>query len=268
VAFQRKFFNRKRNALTGTMAEKKRISIKKKTIWTAIFLFICIIVLGWVLNIETSTRQGINCKVRVLKIPLYLKISNFLDRHYNYKWLVGRILHDQKEESEKTKEVFHWTVNHIKRQPPELDIVDDHVWHIIVRGYGVEDQQVDVCATLSNYAGLKAFILKLKGSSGTVPNSICLSAVYFDGAWHLCDPYRHITFENRKGKWSTINEIVSGDWEAKSYADLDDTKDSLSYQNYFQSLDAIDFNTLYRGSRSAIQDPVSRLLDFFRDDKK
>jgi len=240
---------------------KKRIFIKRKTLWKIIFLFLCIIVLGWVLNIETSTKQGINFQVKELKIPLYLKISNFLDRHYNYKWLVGRILHDQKEESEKAKVIFHWTATHIKRQPSELDTVDDHVWHIIIRGYGETDQVADVFATLSNYAGLKAFILmKLKGSSGTVPKSICLSAVYFDGAWHLCDPYRHITFENRKGKWSTINEIMSGDWEAKAYTDLDDTKDSLSYQNYFQSLDAIDFNALYPGSRSAIQDPVSRLL--------
>jgi len=243
---------------------KKRISIKKKTFWTAIFLFICIIVLGWVLNIETSTMQGINYQVRELKIPLYLKISNFLDRHYNYKWLVGRILHDQKEESKKAKTIFHWTATHIKRQPSELDTVDDHVWHIIVRGYGEADQAADVCATLSNYAGLKGFVMmELKGSSGTVPTSICLSAVYFNGAWHLCDPYRHITFENRKGEWSTINEIVSGDWEVKSYADSEDTKDSLSYQNYFQSLDAIDFNAFYPGSRSAIQDPVSRLLNFF-----
>ena len=248
---------------------KKNISIKRKTLWKAILLFICIIVLGWVLNIETSTRQGINFQVKDLKIPLYLKISNFLDRHYNYKWLVGRILDDQKGESEKAKALFHWTISHIKKQPPELDVVDDHVWHIIVRGYGVPDQAADVFSTLSNYAGLKGVLLmRLKGSEGSVPGHISLSAVYFDGAWHLCDPYRHITFENRKGKWATINEIVSGDWEAKSYADLDDTKDSLNYQNYFQSLDAIDFNALYPVNRSALQDPVSRLLFYFRDDKK
>ena len=247
------------------MAEKKRISIKRKTLWKAILLFICIIVLGWVLNIETSTRQGINYQDRELKIPLYLKISNFLDRHYNYKWLVGRILDDQKEESKKAKALFHWTATHIKKQPPELDIVDDHVWHIIIRGYGAPDQAADVFATLSNYAGLKGVLLMgLKGSSGSEPRHIPLSAVYFDGAWHLCDPYRHITFENRKGNWATINEIVSGDWKAKTYADFDDTKDSLNYQNYFQSLDEIDFNALCLGNRSAIQDPVSRLLHFVR----
>ena len=187
---------------------------------------------------------------------------------FNYKWLVGRILHDQKEESEKAKVIFHWTATHIKRQPPELDIVDDHVWNIIVRGYGVVDQAADVSATLSNYAGLKAFFLDLKGSSGTEPKSVCLCAVCFDGEWHFCDPYRYIEFRNKKGNWSTIKEIVSGDWEAKSYKDSDDIKDSLNYQNYFQSLDAIDLNAIFRVSRSSIQDPVSRLLHFFRDNKK
>lgn len=240
--------------------------IGRKKAWRLGIVLCGCIALWSFLNIETITRQGINYQVRELKIPLYLKISNFLDRHYNYKWLIGRILHDQKAESEKAKAIFHWTVFHIKKQPPELDIVDDHVWHIIVRGYGKADQAADVCATLSNYAGLKAFVLELKGSKGSVPDHIYLSAVYFNGAWRLCDPYRHITFENRKGKWSTINEIVSGDWEAKSYKDLDDIKESLNHRSYFQYLDEIDFNAQHKGSRSSIQDPVSRLLHFFRAD--
>jgi len=231
-------------------------------------IFLCGFIALWLfLNMQTSTMQGINYQVRELKLPLYLKISNFFDRHYNYKWLVGRILHDQKEEREKAKTIFHWTATHIKKQPPELDVIDDHVWHIIVRGYGVADQAADVCATLSNYAGLNAFILKLKGTNGSVPSHIILSAVFFDGAWHLCDPHRHITIENRKGNWSTINEIASGDWEAKSYKSSDDIKNSLNYRSYFQYLDEIDFNTQHKGSRSSIQDPISRLLHFFRADR-
>ena len=239
--------------------------IGRKKTWK-LGLFLCAFISLWLfLNIETSTMQGINYKVRELKIPLYLKISNFFDRHYNYKWLVKRILHDQKEENEKAKSIFHWTATHIKRQPPELDIVDDHVWHIIVRGYGVDGQEDDVCATLSNYAGLKATILTLKGSSGSVPGHISFTAVYFKGAWHLCDPYRHVSFDNRKAEWATINEIVSGDWKAKSHKDPDNIKDSMNYENYFQSLDAIDFNALYRGSRQSIQDPVSRFRQFLND---
>ena len=113
--------------------------INRKKAWKLGIVLCGFIALFLFFNIETSTRQGINYQDQVLKIPLYLKISNFLDRHYNYKWLVGRILHDQKEESEKAKAIFHWTVSNIKRQPSELDIIDDHVWHIIVRGYGVAD---------------------------------------------------------------------------------------------------------------------------------
>ncbi len=73
------------------MAEKKRISIKRKTLWKAIFLFICIIVLVWVLNIETTTRQGINDRVQVIPISLYLKLFGFVDRHLHYRWLADRI---------------------------------------------------------------------------------------------------------------------------------------------------------------------------------
>jgi hypothetical protein len=236
--------------------------IGRNKAWKLGTVICCFIVFGIFFNIETITRQGINYQVRELKIPLYLKTLNFFDRHYNYKWLVRRILHNQKDESKKAKLIFQWTAAHIKKQPSELDIVDDHVWNIIVRGYGEDDQAADVCATLSNYAGLKGFLLRLKVSSGSAPNRIRISAIYFDGAWHLSDPYRHTTFENKKGKWATINEIVSGDWEAKSYKDSDDIKNSINYQNYFQDLDKIDFNSSYGGSRSSIQDPVSRLLNF------
>ncbi len=239
--------------------------IGRKKAWKLGIVICGFIALFLLLNVETSTRQSINYQNRVFKIPLYLKISNFLDRHYNYKWLVDKILHDQKEESEKAKAIFHWTVSHIKSQPPELDIVDDHVWHIIVRGYGVADQAADVYATLSNYAGLKAFILSLKGSSGSIsiPNHIPLSAVYFDGAWHLSDPYNHVQFENGEGRWATIKEIISGDWRANTQEKAPKRKDSFNYQDYFQSLGTIDFNALYRGSRSSIQDPFNRLLNFF-----
>ena len=59
---------------------------KKKIIFflTCIFLLIIFIIA----NIETTRSIVINQKVTVYNISLYVKILDFYDRHYNYKYLV------------------------------------------------------------------------------------------------------------------------------------------------------------------------------------
>ena len=54
-------------------------------------------------------------------------------------------------------EIFIWTCENIRKQPDGLPVIDDHVWHIIIRGYGEPDQSSDVFTTLCNYAGIRAF---------------------------------------------------------------------------------------------------------------
>jgi hypothetical protein len=145
--------------------------------------------LSWfVLTRDSITRQGINYKVSEIRIPLYLKILNFTDRHFNYQWLAGRIIDGESGGLQKARKILHWTADHIAEQP------DDHVWNIIVRGYGKEDQMADVFATLSNYAGLKAFVWRFYGPSRSSSEHICLAAVHLDGAWRLCDIRRRTEF--------------------------------------------------------------------------
>ena len=43
------------------------------------------------LNIPVPTRQGVNYKVRVYKIPLYIKMIEFISRDYRYAQLSGEI---------------------------------------------------------------------------------------------------------------------------------------------------------------------------------
>lgn len=210
------------------------------------------------MNIESTTRQGINYQVHEIKIPIYHKIFNLLDRHLNYKWLVGRILRDETNDNRKAILIFKWTIDNIANQPSQLKIVDDHVWNIIVRGYGKEDQMADVFATLCNYAGLKAFVLERYSSLRISPNRISIAAVFFDGSWHLCDPYRRVEFKDKSGKWATIDEIIS---HAK---DLKYRDKVIDYSNYFISLNRNDFDILFPKSRSSIQNPMSRFFYFLR----
>ena len=218
-------------------------------------------------NTNTITRQGINYKVRAIRIPLYLKLHNFFDRHLNYCWTVDQIVNDRMTEQQNAEAIFEWTIQHILRQPPQLPIIDDHVWNIIVRGYGMADQMADVFATLSNYAGLKSFIWDCKGIEGSDPSYISLGAVYFDGAWHLCDPYRKTIFLNKKNKWASTSELVASEWKTRYIGNSIQSNGNIRYKNYFQKLNAIDFDHFYRNHRSATQSPLARFRVFLKDRK-
>lgn len=63
---------------------------KNKIILSAV----CVAFVGLVIlfNTEVTYQQGINYKVCAVKIPLYLKVLDFFDRHYNYKNLTRKII--------------------------------------------------------------------------------------------------------------------------------------------------------------------------------
>lgn len=112
-----------------------------------------------VLNIKVTTKQGVNFHVSEIELPLYLKILNFYDRHFNYKWLAERITKRLETKEEKVFRLFQWTHETIQPQPKSLPIMDDHVWNVYVRGYGVSDNFHDLFTTLCNYIGVDGFFL-------------------------------------------------------------------------------------------------------------
>lgn len=225
--------------------------MKKKLLkllsWIAAFIVIAV-----VLNIQVSTRQGINYSVSTLEMPLYLKVLDFFDRHYNYKLVVERIIGEERGEKEKVLKIFEWTHNNIKRIPLGYPVIDDHVWHIIVRGYGVDDQSSDVFTTLCNYAGVDAFYNWVDTENHD--RRIALSFVRFNGIWNVFDPYNGVYFKNNKGELAGIEEIVRGNWLIEKI-NASDSHD-VEYTNYFKNLTSIKD---YGLKRPNIQSPINRL---------
>lgn len=230
----------------------------KKTIRLAI-LTVLILALGLaVLNIEVTTRKGINGDVYNIKIPLYLKTLDFLDRHYNYKILTDRIVKGSGSAEERALRILNWTYNNIKRNPKDLPVVDDHPWYIIVRGYGLDDQFQDVFTTLCNHVHLDAFFYKVPLLSDQRKGKV-LSFVKFDYGWAVFDAYRGIYFKNAKGDLATVDDISTGNWKAVSISD-EDVPDF--YGMFFENLRSVDYNR-WKSSRAAIQSPFRRLIYFF-----
>lgn len=221
------------------------------------FVLICSIT---VLNITVYTKQGVGGKVSSIKIPLYLKLLDFFDRHYNYETLVKKIVKDIKSDEGRLMEIFAWTRRNIRRVPEGFPIVDDHAWYIIIRGYGTDDQAQDVFSTLCNYVGLDAFFTGVKGQSPA--EGKYLSFVKINGKWRLFDAYNGVYFKNNKGELADREDLAGGNWQAVS---LFEGADQVNYQRFFHNLAGINYNA-YKYARSSLQSPLRRL--FFGTQKK
>lgn len=225
-----------------------------KNKWLKRVILIISISIGilYILNIKVTTQQGINYEVQTIEIPLYLKVLDFFDRHYNYKWTVERIIGDSRIEREKVFNIFGWTYKNIKKSPEGYPIMDDHVWHIIVRGYGVADQSSDVFTTLCNYAGVDAFFSMVYSEDRS--SRIPLSFVKISEVWNVFDPYRGGYFKNREGSLASIEEIIKGNWLAESINK--DKELDVNYAIYFKNISPIKEMEL---QRSNVQSPINRL---------
>ena len=227
--------------------------MKARSLFKIILLLMALLLSVMILILPVSTRQGINYSVRTIKIPLYIKAIEFLDRDYHYKELVKRITQGCKSEKDRVMALFEWTHRNIKRDIPEgWPIVDDHVWHIIVRGYGVSDQLSDVFTTLCNYAGVEAFFTCVYGSNQT--GRIPLSFLKIEGKWCIFDPFNGSYFKNKNGEFADIEELKSGsNWSIESL----NGKPGRDYAVYFANLTSVEKIGL---TRANIQSPLNRLL--------
>jgi len=220
----------------------------------------CLIVLSalvacavFILNTETVYKQGINYRVRTVRIPLYLKLLDFFDRHYNYKNLVLKIIDKEENPQDRAVKLFKWTHENIRPQPDSLPVVDDHVWHIIVRGYGASDQSNDVFTVLCNYAGIKAFfdIIYAKDSASAAP----LSFVMLDDKWSVFDSYGGVYFVNDRSDFASLKDIKAGNWKVFNLYPAG--KKNEDYAAVLDNLPDIEGIGL---TRANIQSPFKRLL--------
>ena len=226
----------------------------KKRYLVLIFIFLLFLCSVALLNKKVTIGIGVDYKVSRITLPLYLKILNFYDRHFNYKWLAKQITGHLDTKEDKILRLFHWTHETIKPQPESLPIMDSHVWDVYVRGYGVSDNFHDLFSTLCNYIGADAFFLKLYKDTGGQMN---LSFVRFKRGWVIFDPYRGVYFRNHTGGLTTIEEIDEQDWHIVKLAQTD-ISEAYYKQFIVENLPKIRKYSS-RLIRANIQSPINRL---------
>ncbi|MFC1674312.1 transglutaminase domain-containing protein [Candidatus Omnitrophota bacterium] len=221
----------------------------KKTYFLIKIALLVVVIL--VLNVDVTTRKGINFEVRTVKIPLYLKALNFFDRHYNYKHLVRQILDKNDPAEERVMKIFNWTLENIREVPPGFPIVDNHVWTIIVRGCGACDQSHDVFTTLCNYAGIRSYYAWVDSADGK--KRYPFSFVKLQKRWCILDPCGGVYFKNNREGLADLNEMQCGNF---SVVKLKEDQE-LSYTAYLGNLKS----TQYPGmNRANVQSPLNRLF--------
>ena len=227
---------------------------KRKSLLFFITIFLISSGLLYVSNIKTTYLQGINYEVHSVEIPLYFKLLAFINRHVSYKLLAERIINNEVDD-EKTKvlKLFKWTNNNIRKVPEGFPIVDDHAWHIIIRGYGTDDQSADVFTVLCNYSGFDAFFSWSYNEDKT--SRIPFSFVFYNNNWVVFDSYHGNYFIKKKGDFASTDDIKKGDWTLKTI-DVD-SPDHINYSSYVHQLSTSKEMGL---QRSNIQSPLNRFL--------
>ncbi len=170
-------------------------------------VLVAIIGTAAVLSMPVTTRQGVDFSVSTYRIPLYLKAISFIDRNLEYRRLAHHLTSGMTTDQDKVLALFTWTRDHIRPTPPGLPVVDDHIWHIIIRGYGEADQVADVFTTIATYAGIPAFWEVVELPAG--PGKLVLSFAKVEGRWAMFDVVGGVAFADPQGRLLDAQELLT-----------------------------------------------------------
>ncbi len=155
-----------------------------------------------------TTRQGVNFKVTEKQIPVGVKGMGFLVRDYEYRRLAAEVTRGVVPEEAKAETLFRWTREQIRPVPPGWPIVDDHITHIIIRGYGTKDQAADVFTTLATYAGIPSFWRVIRGRDGS-PDRV-FSFVRLGDHWTVWDVAQGVALRDAAGRLMSVQQAGLG----------------------------------------------------------
>lgn len=182
--------------------------MKARRRWLLLAATLLLLAGGWaVLMMPTTTRQGVDYRVTAYTIPAYVKALDFVQRHYQYRLMVSRICGGRLSEIDCTMAIFDWTHEHIPQTPSGWPVVDDHPLNIIIRGHGTSDQIADAFVTLTDYAGVPAFLKFVKEPAKG--QTLVLSFAHLNGKWAVFDAANHLVFRRRDGTMANVEELVN-----------------------------------------------------------
>jgi hypothetical protein len=152
-----------------------------------------------------SRSTGVNHVVSRSTLPMWKKASEFLARGGHLEQTADLALGHVSGEEPKALAALAWTRANITHAPPDRPVIDDHIWNVIVRGYGQADQLADVFTTLLTYQGVPAFWSNVGRSPMVNP----VSYVWIAHQWRVFDVARGLIFRTESGALATAADLAA-----------------------------------------------------------
>lgn len=172
--------------------------------WLAVNLALAalIAVVGWW---PVTTRAGIDYRWSEKRIPLAEKFLGFVSRDLQSRRLAIEVAADVEDEQERLLRIFRWVTASVRPVPAGFPVVDDHIFHILVRGYGTSDQRTEAFALLASHAGFPSGRMVLEAASGGA--RLQIAVVKWRGKLHLLDVDNGVVFRTATGALASIDDL-------------------------------------------------------------
>lgn len=243
----------------------------KKFIYVVLFFFITIFISLIIFNKEISRKIKINHNAFEYKIPLYLGLNDFFNRHYNYKYLVKKINFNKKNQEDIIINTTKWVNQNIQKVPEGVDVVDSDSLTIIHRRLGVQYQFNEILCVFLTYLNIDSYF------KNDTHHQLTLFKI--NNYWSVLDPYYGVYFTNKKKTFASIEDLKTTNWDIVNLEsqkiNLLDLSDIFlnKFQNYesakkyysnlfleIQSSRQLDnMNIFDRGGKPYFQKPFNRL---------
>ena len=225
----------------------------RKGTWAAAIVVISVALLIVVALWPVETRFGRDFQWSTREIRLYEKAIDFVSRHRQTHRLVDDLVGDQAPGKEALLTIFEWVGENVRPTPAGFPVIDDHPWHIIIRGYGETDQRTEAFALLASYAGMPTSATTIFDPAGD--GGFLVAIVRVEDDLYVFDIANQVLFLERSGGLATVDRIVE-DPATIHLRGPSGGIDAAPYEPFFSSLDGVrpDF------SRMEMQKPIKRFV--------
>lgn len=246
----------------------------RKKLFILIFFIIAMVLLF--LNSTSSRYIGSNYVVEKVEISNFKKLSEFYERHLNYKELVKKITQNSKTKKQEIIDISTWVYKKIAKISKTDIVIDNHPWTIVERKVGAKDQFSDILSVLLVHNNIDSFfILKFKKKNHPI------TLFKYNNEWSIIDPYYGVYLKTNDNSFSTIEESKNGSFVMFHLTlgkitnqNLNEIffdknfRNILDLNNYYNNLfleipssKIINNTNIYdRGGRSYIQKPIHRII--------
>ena len=156
-----------------------------------------------------TTRFGENYVWSSKRIPLYEKAVNFISRDLQLRRLAQEITAGTPPASpERLQRLFAWTGEHVRATPEGFPVIDDHILHVILRGYGGSDQRTEAFTVLAGYAGIEAAVARLLPPERN-DEFLIIALVRLGGKTYVFDVVNALTFTDAAGRLADTEALLA-----------------------------------------------------------